>query len=135
MPDTITGIVGFLLDQSFTGVEGNVYGGELPRTVIKDMPQPAILVRPAGGGFLGTGTLNAGDTRIDVTCYGVTPLVTWQLYLEVKLALKHMSHEKVDDTLLIWAKESSSGSSAHDLDTEWPTTVSSWQVFAGEGAT
>jgi hypothetical protein len=132
--DPIEGLVEFL--QADAGVSllvgSRVYGGELPRADVTSMPRTAVVLKPAGGGLLGTAFQEYGDIRVDVDCWGETPRAAWILYLAVNAALKQLRHEESADVLLRWARPSSRGVSARDPDTDWPVCLSSWQVLAHE---
>jgi hypothetical protein len=134
MPDPIAASVAFLLSDAplVTLVGSRVFGGELPAREAEHMPRAAVVLKPAGGGLLGTGTIDVGDTRLDVDCYGATPLDAWTVYLAVYGALKGLTRGAYASTVLHWARPSSRGTLARDPDTDWPVTVSSWQVLAGE---
>lgn len=128
--DPIAALVAYLKAVPVAG--GRVYGGELPRAQNASMPRAAVVLKGAGGGVLGQGYQNYGDLRVDADCYGESPLAGWQLYLEVYALLKHLRREVAAGVLLHWAKSSSRGISARDPETDWPLTVSSWQVLASE---
>jgi hypothetical protein len=134
LADPIDGLVAFLkLDSEVASLSGGrVFGGELPGRESKSMPRPAVVLKPAGGGLLGTGTLAAGDVRVDVDCYGKQPHEAWRLYLAVGEALKNLRRGVHGGTLLMWARPSSRGTLARDPDTDWPVAVSTYQVLAGE---
>lgn len=134
MTDPIASIRQILLDDDTLAqlTSGTVFVGEIPRSAISSMPKPCVLIRPAGGGALGTGSLSIGDVRIDATCYGVTLLESWEIHLALADALKHLVSQVSVGTLILWAKESAGGVSGRDVDTDWPTTVSSWQILSGE---
>lgn len=128
MPDPVAAVVAYL--KSATAL--TVFGGELPARETHTMPRSVVVVSPAGGGLLGTGTAAYGDLRLDVDCYGQTPHDAWSTYLAVHAALKGLTRQTYAETLLHWARSSSRGTLARDPDTGWPIAVSSWQVLAGE---
>jgi hypothetical protein len=132
--DPISALVGFLKVQTpVTALGGTrVFGGELPRNENQSMPRTAIVLSPAGGGLIGLEYQTFGDQRVDVACYGATVKASWDLYLAVHQALKLLKREVYADTLLHWARLSSAGASGRTPDTDWPITISSWQVLAAE---
>lgn len=134
MTDPVAAVVAFLkADDAVAALTGSrVFGGELPGREAKSMPRAAVVLKPAGGGLLGTGSADFGDQRLDVDCYASTPLGAWTLHLAVYTALKHLRRGVYAETLVHWAKPSTKGTLARDPDTDWPIAVSSWQVLAGE---
>lgn len=130
--DPIESLVQLLqADSSISALVGSkVYGGGIPRSENTNMPQPAVTLKPAGGGMMGTETANWGDMRVDVDCFAATEYDSWQLYLVVAAALKGLRRQSVSGVLLHWARPSSRGLTAIDPMTEWPVTISSWQVLA-----
>lgn len=115
-------------------VSSRVYGGELPKAQITDMPRAAVVVSRAGGGFIGGGYQDYGDLRINVACYADTPRAADIIYGLVHDALKQMRRGVWSETLLHWANVSSEGVTGRDPDTDWPVCLSSWQVLASEVA-
>lgn len=109
-----------------------VFGGELPRSENESMPRQAVVISPAGGGALGGGYQAFGDRRVDIDCYGSTGRESWLLYLDVHAALKALRREVHSRVLLHWARISADGSTGRDPDTDWPLTISSWQVLSSE---
>lgn len=110
-----------------------VFGRELPRAETDAMPRQAVVLKRAGGGLLGRGYQEYGDIRVDVYCYGATGLEADELHDEVRAALKHRLRATVAaGVLLHWARPSSDGSSGREPDTDWPLTVSSWQLLSSD---
>jgi hypothetical protein len=106
------------------------WGGELPPSSVAGMPRAGFLVRSAGGGAMGTGDyLSTTDARVDVFCYGGTPHEANALYRAVRHALRYLRRTVQNTTVLYWAKESGGPNSLRESDTEWPLTLSSWQVY------
>lgn len=130
--DPLAAVIDFLQSQTvITDLVGSrVFGGELPRSENAQMPRQAVVLTPAGGGLYGTETADWGDSRVDIDCYGASPLDAWELYLAVADALKGMQRQMQAGVLLHWAKPSSRGITARDPATDWPVTISSWQVLA-----
>lgn len=136
VPDPVTALVQFLkADADLAArVSTRVFGAELPRNQTDAMPRAAVVVQPAGGGLMGLEYQSWGDVRMDVDCYGSTPFESWTTYLMAYRALKMMEAQVVAGVLLKWAKPSAKGNTARDPDTDWPVTLSSWQVLVGETA-
>lgn len=134
MAEPIAALVAFLKDDpdSAALTAGRIYGGELPREQVPDMPRAAVVLRPAGGGSIGRAYQDYGDRRIDVDCFGDSPKAAWGLHLAVHDALKHLRRAVHAGVLLHWARESAGGVLARDPDTDWPIAASSWQVLAAE---
>lgn len=112
---------------------GRVFGGELPRTEVEDMPRAAVLLKPAGGPG-GRGYQDFAKVRVDVDCYGAIPLDAWTLHLAVRTALKHLRRTVVNGVLLHSADVSADGSSGRDVDTDWPICISSYLLSVAETA-
>lgn len=133
--DPIAAIRAFLLaDPDVSGLVGaRGYGGELPPSSVAGMPLYTLLVRPAGGGLMGAGDYGLStDTRVDLFCYGPTPRDGLYLWRAVRHAMRRMHRTLQTDVLLHWAKESGGPNTLREQDTEWPLTLSSWQVFWSE---
>lgn len=96
------------------------------------MPRYAVVLKEAGGGLIGQAYQDYGDVRLDITCYGATPYQASRLSSAVYSALKHLEREVVSGVLLHWARPSSKSTGARDPDTDWPVSVSSWQVLSAE---
>lgn len=134
--DPIEALVAFLKADSAVAaiLSARVFGGELPRRENESMPRACVVLKPAGGGLIGLEYQSYGDMRVDVDCYAATSQGSWTLYRAVYGALKGMQREVFADTLLHWAKPSSRGTTARDPLTDWPVTISSWQVLVAEVA-
>lgn len=134
MTDPVAALIVLLrADPTVSGlVTDRIYWGELPRTENTSQPQPAIVLKPAGGGLIGGGYAKYGDRRVDVFCYGETLNDSWLVYAALRARLKQMRAEVWDGTALKWARESSGGVTDRDPRTQWPLTLSSWQVLAAE---
>jgi hypothetical protein len=132
--DPAAALVAFLkADADVTARVGSrVFAGELPAEENDHMPRQAIVVNPAGGGLIGRGYQDYGDKRFDIDCYGETKRQSHDLYLEVFPALKQLRREVHAGVLLHWARASSDGRAMRDPRTDWPVTISSWQVLASE---
>jgi hypothetical protein len=128
--DPIAAAVAYLKADGSVG--SRVFGGELPGREAKSMPRQAVVVKPAGGGLLGRNGQAYRDQRIDVDCYGETPLEAWGLHLLVEAALSRLSRSVQAGVLLASARSSTRGTLARDPDTDWPVAVSTYQLTLGE---
>lgn len=137
-PDVVRGTVAFLRAQpGVTAITGNrVFAEELPESEHHLMPRAAIVVSSAGGGLLGNSN-RFGDRRVDVICYGASPMKARQLHNEIRAALKGLVRQVVTDSastkvLLHWARISADGRVGRDPNTDWPVCGSSWQILAAD---
>lgn len=76
--------------------------------------------------------VQVGDHRVDVMSFGENPYEADRLHRAVYGALKQMRRNVQGQAMLHWAKPSSTGTALRDPDTEWPYTLSSWQVLVAE---
>lgn len=112
-----------------------VYAGELEAKQTQGMPIPTVLIRPAGGLQVhGNAYQDFGDKRIDVYSYGSTPRAANDVWRVVHPALKHLGRELVNGCLLHWARPGGGPLALRDPDTDWPFTLSVWQVLSAEVA-
>lgn len=132
--DPIAALIKFL--QSDADVDAacadRVYGAELPQSSVRFMPRTSVVLQPAGGSDGQGSYLQVGEMRIDIWCYGTTPLTAFDLYRAVHGALKQMRRNLQGQTVLHWAKVGASSRSVRDPETEWPATWSSWVVMWSE---
>lgn len=114
-----------------------VYGSELPESEQRNMPRAAIVVRASGGGVaFGQAWQEYGDRRVDVLCFGATPFAADRLWRAVNPRLKQLTREVVtvdgDDVLIHWLRSSSDALPMRDPQTDWPYTLTAYQVLAAE---
>lgn len=131
--DPIVGLREYLLtDSVVAGLAGSsVFGEELPEGLATATPDPAVVLKSAGGpGNRGTATVDAN--RVDVKCYGATPREARQLYNAVFSALKYMPAHIYGEVKLLSAFEEIGPYSLRDPDTRSPYEQSSWIVIARE---
>lgn len=133
-PDPITALVEFLSDdEAITArAAGRVFGGELPESENDSMPRAAVVISPAGPPTMGLAFQRYSDLRVDVDCYGATPSEAFDLYRDVKSALKNLSGATYNEMRLYWCRQSAGPSEGRDPDTDWPMSLSSWQVLHSE---
>lgn len=138
--DLLAALVIYLkADAGLTGfINGEVFGGELPREENVDMPQRCVVLNLAGGGMLGRAYQDYGDRRVDTFCYGRTLHEAEQVHMKVRAALKQLTRAKVvtpsGNVLIHWARLSSDGATGRDPETTWPLSLASYQVLAGDTA-
>jgi hypothetical protein len=135
IPDPVTALRDYLLQapdvQVLTG--GRVFGGELPRDEVEEMPRKCILIEPSGSlGAFGRGYQEYGDQRFDVVCYAETPFEAHKLWRVVHPLLKQLTRAVRADCLLHWAAPAGGPMPLRDPDTDWPATWSAWQVLLSE---
>lgn len=135
MVDPVTALVTFLkADAPVAALASTrVFGGELPRGQVAEMPRAAVVLKPAGGPG-GYGYIEFAKVRVDVDCYAATVRDAWTLHLAVRTALKQMRRNVTGGVLLHSADVSADGVTARDPDTDWPVTVSSYLVSVAEVA-
>lgn len=131
VPDPISLIVELLAnDAAVTGlVGGRVHGGGLSESTRAGMPQPAVVVAPAGGtGRPGYMLVRRG--RIDTVCYATTLHQSWLVHLAVREVLENLRR----DGALVWAEIESDGANALDPVELWPTCYASYTVMSAVSA-
>lgn len=127
IPDPIALIVELLqLDAAVTALVGSrVHGGQLSKETRGGMPQPAVVVSPAGGPGR-PGYMRIRRNRIDTVCYGPTLHESWLVHLAVREVLEDL---RVDGPLRS-LEISSDGANALDPTTLWPTCYASYTVLS-----
>lgn len=134
-PDPVGALVAFLTaTPEVSAITGSrIYGGEVAKSDVATMPRSSVVVSPSGGlGVFGGGYQEYGDRRFDVDCYAATEGSSYALFLEVHHALKQMYAHNRSGVRLHWARPAAGGNTSRDPRTDWPVTLSSWQVLASE---
>ena len=135
MPNLIAALISFLSADTALDfyVAGRIFGEELPESAVAAMPRDCIVVKTSGGaGAFGAGWQEFGDRRVDLRCYGPTPLQANLVSDLAYVALKQMHRSLQGDCLLHWARIAGGPQALRDPDTDWPFALSSWQVLAAE---
>lgn len=134
IPDHINALADVLkADADVAALVGTrVYGGELPNADNVFMPRACVTLTPAGGVADRFGYVDLAEPRVDVRCFGSTPHQSYAVHRAVHGVLKNMRRNVQGDTMLHSARIEASASTLRDPDTEWPMTLSSWQVLASE---
>lgn len=110
--------------------DGRIWGSRLPDGEASSMPRACIIVRPVGGGALGTaGTMPTTDESLDVRTYAQSEFEAHQLAVAVSAHLHQASHVGTNAGRIIWCRRASSPLQAVEPDTEWPFTLTTWQVY------
>lgn len=133
-PDPVAAVIALLkADASITSQVGSrIFGGELPQSEAISMPRSAIVVKSAGGGFMGSGYQEWHDVRLDLSCYAATPGAAHALYRAALPVLKHLERSEWAGCCLYWAKQSGGPVSMRSAETDWPLCFSSWQILVSE---
>lgn len=133
-PEPIDALVVILQDDPDVAAiaAARVYGGELPRDINTDMPEASVVLTPAGGGALGRAYQQYGDVRVDVTCYGSTAREAARLQTAVYQAFKQLQRTVAAGCLVHWARRSAGAVQGRDPTTQWPSTMSTYQVLVSE---
>jgi hypothetical protein len=125
-------------DEDLAGVvAGRVFWPALPRdqdnNVTTPMPNPAVVLRPAGGGMrYGRGTLRLSDPRFDTDCYGATLAQSVQVHLAVQAALRRLVRQAAGGVLVHGLAVSNGGVTDVDPDTKWPLTIASYVAVVSD---
>lgn len=138
--DPIAAVLRFLKADTDTAemVGTRVFGGELPDSENASQPRASVVLRNAGGGVMPISSqsyVRVNDMRIDAYAYGATPNQAFRVYRCLAGALKQMTRNVQGHTLLHWANPSGGAHSLVEPETEWPFTLSTWQVFYAETET
>lgn len=128
MGDAVGAVVEYL--QRELGPSMAVYGVRLPRAAAGSMPRKTIVVRGAGGGYLGAGAyMPTIDERIDVRSYGVSAEEARALASSVSTLMHVADDERLDAGRIMWCQRSGGPTDLAEPDTGWPFTLTSWQVY------
>jgi hypothetical protein len=112
-------------------VADRVYCLSIRDDEVKQMPQAAIVLKPAGGPGA-RGYQQFGKKRIDVTCHGSTLDESWDVYLTMLPVLQQLTRIVSQSVLLHSATIESAGAAGINPLTNWPTTYSSWLVQSSD---
>lgn len=128
VPDPITLVRTYLLTVSAvtTLCSTRIYGESLPAEEADDMPRAAVVIAAAGGPA--TEWIRTVESRIDVRCYGTTPLAARTLAWAVYDALAWLSKRTIATGKLYKAMPELAPLSLIDPDTDWPYAVMSLLV-------
>lgn len=119
--------------------DGRVYGVKIPDRETAHMPRKAVTVRGSGGGVTNAGGyMPTGDQRLDIKCFGADPWEAGYVDRQVAAVLHQWRRQLVsvttpdgDDLELIVGSFIHTGGANEltDPDTDWPFSLSVWQVF------
>jgi len=132
--DPIAALIAFLeADAPIVALVGTrIYGAESRVTEADNQPRYMLVVRTTGG--IAQGYVDMMVPRVDFECYGATPLQAFTLYLALHEALKNLSRDVHNSTLLHLANQTAGPAQTRDEDTHWPLVWSSWNVWVGEAS-
>lgn len=135
MQDVLTALITYLGTQSGVTdlVSTRIYGGELPKADVAEMPRKAIVLRSAGG-IEEFRTARIQDQRIDVFSYGDGYFEAGQVDRAVADALMAIRRNASESTLL----HSAGYGGAFQLkepDTGWRYVLRTATIKAGETVT
>ncbi|KKN42558.1 hypothetical protein LCGC14_0712080 [marine sediment metagenome] len=134
--DPIAALRTFLLaDSAIAALAGTrIHGNESPVTEAGLQPRYMLVFRFAPGS-IPEPDVPLFVPRIDFETYGETPYQAVTLYLALHDALKQLSRDVHNDTLLHGAIRQAGPLSQRDVNTHWPFVWSSWHVWVGEVST
>jgi hypothetical protein len=133
-PDTdiIAALVALLkADAGVAALAGDhIYGVELPKAAVGQMPLHALVIQPSGGAPL-TGASDAElDTqRFDLISYGPTPAAANALRLKAAPLLRHTKRKVVSGVLIHWINKAGGFYAARERDGLWPQSFQSFQTL------
>ena len=136
IPDVLKALIAILgADADVAALTAQrVFALELHKEETKSMPRHAVVLKLAGGGT-GIGSRSyvpVGTIRVDVWCYGKTPVEANRLQRTVHPVIKSIKRKIQDGVLIHSCLQSGGPISLRDGDTQWPLVFESWQVIAAE---
>lgn len=108
-----------------------IYGGELPRGEVNDMPRKVAVIRYSGG-MENNSFVPLAKPRVDITSYGATYFEAGEVDRTIYSALKALDRQSVDDVLLHGAAMSGGPMMLRDPNTGWPYQWRSTVITADE---
>ncbi|MBW8638996.1 DUF3168 domain-containing protein [Hoeflea sp. WL0058] len=131
VPDIIAAMVALLkADSGVTALVGlRVFGLELPREEVDDMPRKGVILRPSGGVSAQGGYLELTADRIDAISWGETPYQASIVSLAVLVALKRLRRRVISGVLIHSAEEAGGRLPIRDAETDWPAMTQAFQVL------
>lgn len=128
VPDPLTLVRTYLLTVSAvtTIASTRIYGESIPAGDAVSMPRACVVLASAGGPA--TEWLRTIDSRIDVRCYGATPLAARTLAWAVYDAMAWLTKRTISTGKLYKAEPELAPIALIDPDTDWPYAVMSLLV-------
>ena len=130
--DTRSALLAYLKTVSdVTAVVGTrVWGDEIPRDEIEQMPQMAVVFNATSDPppLWATRGLPLEVQAYDVYCYGVTLAEADLVRRTIHNALNEIRRELQDAVLIHWARLIGGGGVGRDDETDWPVSAESWEV-------
>lgn len=133
----LPGIKDFLeADATVAALVGTkIYGGELPNSEVANMPQDCVVIHLAGGGAaprIGASTIPISRPRYDFKCYGQTVLTAMQLYAAVHSALRCLTQQVINNTVLYAAIMEAGPVNLRDADGQWPFVFAVYTIASAD---
>lgn len=113
-------------------VDGGIFGVELPRTEVPNMPRKNIVIQSSGGGGFTADYLDVSPLLFDAFCYGQTHFQADRLRREVYQSLKRMRRNVTNSVLLHWIQPAGGFLTLRDPDAGWPIAFQSFQLLFSE---
>ena len=114
--------------------DGRVWAAELPESENQSMPRAAVVINAEGGRGSGAGARSYApwaNVRIDVYCYGETRYAADELDWAVYGVLTQVRRTEIAETLVHDLVSTAGPLSDRASDTDWPYTLSSFDVAVG----
>ena len=90
---------------------------------------PAVLVRAAGGGTLGSGYMPTIDARIDIRCWHDTDWEAMGLASQIARLLHQLRDRQTGHGRVRWCRVEGFMSQLREPDTGWHAVLFTWQVY------
>jgi len=117
--DPVAAVVDLLDDELDVPVYGASFRGE----------PPGVLVRAVGGGALVAGYMPTVDARLDVRVYGESDWQAAEVDRQASRLMHALRYQATEHGSVHWCRLEGGPTQARDSDTDWPTVLSSWQVY------
>lgn len=120
--DPIAAIVAYLKTQSNVTDQTStrIFGQELPRTELGNMPRKCLVITSAGGSFGHIETTTYREVRVDVRAYGETPKGAMDTHIATDTTLVGIQGVEQADTYLYSAVLETGAVALRDPDTDFP---------------
>ncbi len=119
--DPITAIIAHLKTKSaITDLTSTrIFGQELPRSEVSNMPRRCLVVSSAGGvlGHIEATTLR--EVRVDIRCYGESPKQAMDLHITTDTALSDLNGEASGNTYIYSVFQETAPLSLRDPDLDF----------------
>jgi hypothetical protein len=131
MTDVLVALINILRnDKTVNGyVSNRIYGEEVAREVVPDMPEKVVVIESMGGIERVTATTTV-DVKYDVSCYGETKREARLLSGAVIDAFNNVIRASSYNSLIHSIAVSGGPMAYVDTDTQWPSMIISITVKA-----